>query len=78
MSAQRILDSPPSENWTAFSVLLIDDKQWDLDGTDDLNNILSNVTDFHIRAEYGAGSGADHSGLDNVRLISGSDVQCLE
>ena len=42
---------------------------WQLEGgAVDLNDVLQNVTQFAIRAEYGVGK--DNSGLDNVQLLN--------
>lgn len=65
--AQRFLSQRPSTIWESFTVPLKDDGGWVFEGgISNLKNILSNVTGFHIRAEYG--NGVDISALDNVEL----------
>ncbi len=68
LTAGRFLPNRPPVDWEKFSIPLVDDGGWILGGgATSLNDVLSNVTDFQIRAEYGDGS--DKSGLDNVRLV---------
>ena len=64
-TAQRLLPHRPPEDWETFSVPLSDG--WTLNGATSLDNVLKNVTDFQIRAEYGVGE--DVCGLDNVELV---------
>jgi len=67
-TAQRLLPQRPPQSWETFVILLIDDGKWTFHGgATSLNDILANVTDFRIRAEYGVGE--DESGLDNVELV---------
>jgi len=68
LTAQRLLDHRPPPQWETFVIPLIDDGNWTLGGgTTNLSEVLSNVTDFQIRAEFGVG--ADESSLDNVKLL---------
>jgi hypothetical protein len=46
----------------------VDDGEWIVDGAQNLSDVLANVTDFQIRAEYGDPI-VDKSGLDNVELV---------
>lgn len=65
--AHRSILNPHDGNWRNHTIPLYDDGEWTLSGgASSLSEVLSNITDFQIRAEYG--SGADSSGLDNVRL----------
>jgi hypothetical protein len=69
MTAQRLLPYGPPENWETFVVPLTDDEQWTFGGgATSLADVLRNVTDFEIRAEYRRGAERDSSGLDNVGL----------
>ena len=69
MTAQRLLPYRPPENWETFIVALTDDEHWIFDGgAASLADVLLNVTEFQIRAEYGRGGERDLSGLDNVVL----------
>lgn len=54
-----------SGEWQSYQVPL-SGSGWTVTGAESLGAILSNVTDFKIRAEYGAGE--DFSGLRKVRL----------
>ncbi len=66
--AYRHFDYRPPEQWETFIIPLNDDDQlWVLgNGTRSLEDVLSRVTAFHIRAEYGKGN--DESGIDNIEL----------
>jgi hypothetical protein len=67
LTAYRLLPHRPPESWETFIIPLEDDGHWTLGtGTMSLDDVLANVTDFQIRAEYGVG--LDYSGLDNVEL----------
>ena len=67
LTAQRLFDGRPPEDWKTFEVPLSDDGSWILGGgAQHLTDVLTNVTDFQVRAEYGVGD--DTSGLDNVYL----------
>jgi hypothetical protein len=67
LTAYLYLPHRPADDWETFVIPLKDDGDWILGpGTRSLQDVLANVTEFHIRAEYGLGS--DRSGLDNVRL----------
>lgn len=66
--AQRLMLNRPGESWETFTVPLVDDGDWVFsDGATKLEDVLVNVTDFRIRAEFGADS-HDTTGLDNVTL----------
>lgn len=65
MKASFVIDSDHSGGWGSFTVPL-DGAGWILDGGGSFDEILADVTEFRIRAEYGAG--ADMSGLRNVVL----------
>lgn len=68
LEAWRFLPYRPSESWETFIIPLVDDGQWFFGvGTMRLDDVLANVTNFRIRAEYGKGE-EDFSGLDNVVL----------
>lgn len=68
--AYRFLPKRPPDKWERFTIPLYDDGFWTLGvGTMSLEDVLVNVTGFQIRAEYGAGSSQDYTGLDNVTLI---------
>jgi hypothetical protein len=67
-TAHRFLPQRPPEQWKTFIIPLVDDGQWIFGGgATALTDVLVNVTDFQIRAEYGTGS--DTSGLDNIELV---------
>lgn len=67
-TAQLLLQDRPPETWELFSVSLNDSEDWTFDGgAVNLDDVLSNITDFQIRAEYGINT--DYSGLDNVELF---------
>lgn len=67
-TAQLLLPRRPAPSWDSFTVLFNDTENWVLGGgASSLDAVLSNVTDFQIRAEYGVG--ADSSGLDSVELF---------
>ncbi len=69
LTAQRLLPQRPPETWQTFVIPLVDDGLWTLGiGTMRLEDVLANVTDFQIRAEYGKDR-PDSSGLDNVMLL---------
>jgi DNA-binding CsgD family transcriptional regulator len=60
---------PPADSWETFVISLEDDELWQFGpGTMSLESVLTNITEFKIRAEYGLGT--DQCGLDNVILIS--------
>lgn len=66
-TAQLLLPHRPAVRWESFVVSLTDDVGWTFSGgATSIEDILLNVTDFQIRAEYGVGG--DESGLDNVEL----------
>lgn len=68
LEAWLLLPYRPPETWETFVIPLIDDGNWVFGaGTMRLEDVLSNVTDFRIRAEYGRDT--DFSGLDNVFLV---------
>lgn len=68
MEMSLILPERPPETWSLYSISFDDTENWDLrGGATILDDILSNVTEFQIRAEYG--NGVDSSGLDNVELF---------
>ena len=56
-----------SGNWKTYAIPLIESSDWVVNGASSLNEILENVTEFKIRAEYGAGT--DHSGLRNAEIL---------
>ena len=64
LRASYVIDSDHSGGWGSFTVPL-DGSGWTFDGGS-FDDILADVTEFRIRAEYGAG--ADISGLRNVVL----------
>ena len=67
-TAHRLLPYRPPEQWETFVIPLVDDGQWIVGGgTTTLSDVLANVTDFQIRADYGTGD--DTTGLDNVVLV---------
>lgn len=67
-TAHLFLPRRPASTWDSFVVSLDDTGSWSFGGgATSLAEILSNVTDFQIRAEYGVW--ADHTGLDNVELM---------
>jgi hypothetical protein len=69
MTAQHLLPYRPPEEWETFVIALTNGDQWMFGGgATSLADLLPNVTDFQIRAEYGAGGRSDYSGLDNVVL----------
>ncbi len=66
MVARYDLSANHNGNWQSYCIGL-NDRNWTLsDGAQSMSDILGNVTDLRIRAEYGAGT--DHSSLRNVRL----------
>lgn len=66
LTARRLLPKRPDTEWETF-VIPLEDEGWIFSGGATLlSDILERVTSFQIRAEYG--SGADVSGLDNVRV----------
>lgn len=69
MTAQRMLPHRPSSTVKEHFVIdLRDDGGWMFDGgAASIYDVLANVTDFQIRAEYV--DGPDTSILDNVRLV---------
>ncbi len=68
-TAQRLLPHRPTDHWETFVIFLGDDGEWTFGGgATSINDVLVNVTDFQIRAEYGANA-LDECGLDNVELI---------
>ena len=67
-TAQRLLSHRPPDQWETFIIPLKDEDEWAFGGgATSLDDVLVNVTDFQIRAEYG--EGVDKSGLDNVELV---------
>ena len=67
-TAQRLLPCRPPGSWRTFIIPLTDSGEWILGGgATSLNDVLVDVTDFQIRAEYGVNK--DESGLDNVELV---------
>jgi Invasin, domain 3 len=67
-TAYFMLPRRPATAWDSFSVLLDNPANWVLGGgAASLAEVLSHVTSFQIRAEYGVG--ADQSGLDSVELF---------
>ncbi len=67
MTAQRSFPNPHDGSWQTYNIPLYDDGSWTLGGgATSFLDILTNVTEFQIRAEYGAGN--DSSSLDNVSL----------
>jgi hypothetical protein len=69
MTAHYPLPYRPPEEWETFVIPLTDNDQWTLaGGVTSLADLLSNVTDLQIRAEYGGGGKPDSSGLDNLVL----------
>ena len=68
LTAQRMLGRRPAKDWEQFDVTLTDDGKWTLGGgATSLAEVLSSITDFQIRAEFGIGT--DKSSLDNVKLV---------
>lgn len=66
-TARLMLGSRPGSSWESFIVWLDESEAWTLGGgATSLEEVLFNVTDFQIRAEYGVGD--DETGLDNVAL----------
>jgi tetratricopeptide (TPR) repeat protein len=66
--AWRLLPTRPPGSWQRFVVPFVNDGKWKfMGGATNLDDVLMNVTDFRIRAEYGVG--ADECGLDNVQII---------
>lgn len=64
-TARLLLGGRPASSWESFMVVLEESEDWTLGGgAATLEEVLANVTDFQIRAEYGVGS--DETGLDNV------------
>jgi len=59
------VNNQPTGNWKAYSIPLTNDV-WSLTNATNMDEILVNVTDILIRAEYGGGT--DYTGLDNVYL----------
>lgn len=69
MTAQYPLPYRPPEEWETFVIPLTNSDQWTLaGGATSLADLLVNVTDLQIRAEYGGGGRPDSSGLDNIVL----------
>lgn len=68
LQVERSFPHRPGETWETFIIPLKDDGLWIFGpGTMRLEDVLANVTEFRVRAEYG--NGDDLSGLDNVVLI---------
>ncbi len=67
--AWRLLPNPrhPPKNGYLYEIPF-DDGQWELEGATSVQEVLANVTDFEIRAEYGGG--LDTSRLDHVELTT--------
>lgn len=57
----------PKPNWETFVIPLREDSNWILPEGSTLQNILENVSNLEIRAEYGVGE--DCTGLDDVTLV---------
>lgn len=71
LTAELLLPARPGETWESFTVALDDSENWTLGGgATSIGEVLANVTDFQIRAEYGVGN--DETGLDNVVLGQGA------
>ena len=67
-TAERLLPHRPGESWETFVVPLVDDGKWVFGGgATRLEEVLVNITDFQIRAEFGQDE--DVSGLDNVFIV---------
>lgn len=67
-SAQLLLPRRPAATWDRFIVRLDGTENWTFGGgATSLQEVLNNVTDFQLRAEYGVG--VDHTGLDNVEIF---------
>ncbi|CAG0932489.1 partial Serine-aspartate repeat-containing protein D, partial [Thermoflexales bacterium] len=67
-TAYRMLPRRPATTWDPFTVLLADTVGWTLGGgATSLTEVLSNITNFQIRAEYGVGT--DQAALDSVELF---------
>ncbi|NES84092.1 MAG: hypothetical protein F6K10_23270 [Moorea sp. SIO2B7] len=68
-SAEYFFRTRPEEEWETFLVPLEENQGWKLKGgASSLQEVLKNITDFEIRAEYS--SGYDKSGLDDVTLTA--------
>jgi hypothetical protein len=66
--AWRLFPMRPPVSWQKFAVPFVNDGHWKFSGgAASLDDVMMNVTDFRIRAEYGVG--ADECGLDNVRVV---------
>ena len=66
--AYRLLPGRPHASWESFAIRLDSGDGWTLGGgAGSLNEVLSNVTSFQLRAEYGVGS--DTTGLDSVEVF---------
>lgn len=67
LTAQLLLPARPGSSWESFTIQLDDSEAWILgEDVTALEEVLANVTDFQIRAEYGVGG--DETGLDNVEI----------
>jgi hypothetical protein len=67
-TAYMLLPKRPDTDWETFVVSLDDSEDWVLGGgAASIHEILLDVTDFQLRAEYGVG--VDHTGLDNVEIF---------
>jgi RHS repeat-associated protein len=66
--AHTMLDRDHSADWEAFAIQFGDPARvWTFGGgAASLDEVLQNVTAFHVRAEYGVGN--TYAGLDNVEL----------
>jgi hypothetical protein len=68
-TAMLLFPERPPASWKTFDIFLTEDQGWVFGGgATTLSDILINVTDLQIRAEYGVGM--DQSGLDNVELLT--------
>jgi hypothetical protein len=68
MTAQYDLGHRPAATWEEFRVPLATSGGWTLGGgATSIADVLSNVTAFHVRGEYGVGG--DDAGLDDVQLV---------
>ena len=69
MTALRMLSDRPGSSWEHFDIPLNNDGgEWVFGGgATSLRDVLDNVTQFEIRAEFGVG--VDTTGLDNVVLV---------
>ena len=68
-TAYRLFTHRPDESWETIRVPLSDDDEWVFSGgANSILDILINVTEFQIRAEFGAYA-TDITGLDNIKLI---------